>query len=45
MVMIELSVQGERRKASMADILVGVCYGPPNQDAAAHRIFYKQLKI
>lgn len=32
-----------RGKASMADILVGVCYGPPNQAEEADRIFYNQL--
>lgn len=28
----------------MVDILVGVCYGPLNQDEEADRIFYKQLE-
>ncbi|KAK4826087.1 hypothetical protein QYF61_005046 [Mycteria americana] len=33
----------DRGKASQADIMVGVCYGPPNQDEEADEIFYKQL--
>ncbi|KAK4830698.1 LOW QUALITY PROTEIN: hypothetical protein QYF61_012867 [Mycteria americana] len=32
-----------RGKANKADIMVGVCYRPPNQDEAADEIFYKQL--
>ncbi|KAF1483971.1 Aprataxin and PNK-like factor, partial [Eudyptula minor novaehollandiae] len=32
-----------RGKASKADIVVGVCYRPPNQDEEADEIFYKQL--
>ena len=32
-----------RGKASKADIMVGVCYRPPNQDEEADKIFYKQL--
>ena len=32
--------QGEGQKA---DITVGVCYRPPNQDEEAGEIFYKQL--
>ncbi|KAK4827657.1 hypothetical protein QYF61_020429 [Mycteria americana] len=30
-------------KANKADIMVGVCYRPPNQDEEADEIFYKQL--
>ncbi|KAK4827898.1 LOW QUALITY PROTEIN: hypothetical protein QYF61_022321 [Mycteria americana] len=32
-----------RGKANKADIMVGVCYRPPNQDEEADEIFYKQL--
>ncbi|GAB0208671.1 hypothetical protein GRJ2_003332800 [Grus japonensis] len=32
-----------RGKANKADIMVGVCYRPPNQDEQADKIFYKQL--
>ncbi|GAB0183530.1 hypothetical protein GRJ2_000818300 [Grus japonensis] len=32
-----------RGKANKADIMVGVCYRPPNQDEEADKIFYKQL--
>ena len=32
-----------RGKANKADIMVGVCYRPPNQDDEADEIFYKQL--
>ncbi|KAK4813674.1 LOW QUALITY PROTEIN: hypothetical protein QYF61_017641 [Mycteria americana] len=32
-----------RGKANKADIVVGVCYRPPNQDDEAEKIFYKQL--
>ncbi|GAB0210072.1 hypothetical protein GRJ2_003473000 [Grus japonensis] len=32
-----------RRKANKADIMVGVCYRPPNQDEEMDEIFYKQL--
>ncbi|GAB0204011.1 hypothetical protein GRJ2_002866700 [Grus japonensis] len=32
-----------RGKASKADILLGVCYKPPNQDEETDEIFYKQL--
>ncbi|KAK4823371.1 hypothetical protein QYF61_001719 [Mycteria americana] len=32
-----------RGKAKKADIMVGVCYRPPNQDEVADKIFYKQL--
>ncbi|KAK4811169.1 hypothetical protein QYF61_019800 [Mycteria americana] len=32
-----------RGKANKADIVVGVCYRPPNQDEEADEIFYKQL--
>jgi len=31
-------------KANKADIVVGVCYRPPNQDEETHEIFYKQLQ-
>ncbi|KAK4828588.1 hypothetical protein QYF61_000040 [Mycteria americana] len=30
-------------KANKADIVVGVCYRPPNQDDEADKLFYKQL--
>ncbi|KAK4822905.1 hypothetical protein QYF61_023268 [Mycteria americana] len=32
-----------RGKANKADIVVGVCYRPPNQDEEADELFYKQL--
>jgi len=32
-----------RGKANKADILVGVCYRPPNQDEEADEVFYKRL--
>ncbi|PKU35038.1 adaptin ear-binding coat-associated protein 1 [Limosa lapponica baueri] len=32
-----------RGRASKADIVVGVCYRPPNQDVEVDEIFYKQL--
>ena len=32
-----------RGKANKADIMVGVCYRPPNQDEEADEIFCKQL--
>ncbi|KAK4812337.1 hypothetical protein QYF61_017114 [Mycteria americana] len=32
-----------RGKANKADIVVGVCYRPPNQDEKADELFYKQL--
>ncbi|KAK4816201.1 hypothetical protein QYF61_012666 [Mycteria americana] len=32
-----------RRKANKADIVVGVCYRPPNQDEETDELFYKQL--
>ncbi|KAJ7411268.1 adaptin ear-binding coat-associated protein 1 [Pitangus sulphuratus] len=32
-----------RRKANKADILVGVCYTPPNQDDEDDELFFKQL--
>ncbi|KAJ7428451.1 hypothetical protein WISP_01229 [Willisornis vidua] len=32
-----------RGKANKADILVGVCYSPPNQDDEGDEFFYKQL--
>ena len=32
-----------RGKANKADILLGVCYRPPNQDEEADEAFYKQL--
>jgi len=28
-----------RGKANKADILLGVCYRPPNQDEEAHEVF------
>jgi len=32
-----------RGKANKADILLGVCYRPPNQDEEVHESFYKRL--
>ncbi|KAJ7427231.1 hypothetical protein WISP_08882 [Willisornis vidua] len=32
-----------RWKANKADILVGVCYGPPSQEDEGDELFYKQL--
>jgi len=32
-----------RGKAKQADILLGVCYRPPNQDEEADEVFYKRL--
>ena len=32
-----------RGKANKADIMVGVCYRPPNQDEETDEIFYKRL--
>jgi len=32
-----------RGKANKADILLGVCYRPPNQDGQADEVFYKTL--
>ncbi|KAK4829639.1 hypothetical protein QYF61_005850 [Mycteria americana] len=32
-----------RGKAKKADIVVGICYRPPNQDEATDELFYKQL--
>ncbi|KAK4824521.1 hypothetical protein QYF61_016101 [Mycteria americana] len=32
-----------RGKANKADIVVGVCYRPPNQDEETDELFYKQL--
>lgn len=32
-----------REKSSKADILMGVCYRPSNQDKEADEAFYKQL--
>jgi len=32
-----------RRKANKADILLGVCYRPPNQDEEVDEAFYKWL--
>ena len=32
-----------RGKANKADILLGVCYRPPNQDEEVDEVFYKQL--
>ncbi|KAK4819016.1 LOW QUALITY PROTEIN: hypothetical protein QYF61_024132 [Mycteria americana] len=34
---------GIRGKANKADIAVGVCYRPPNQDEETDELFYKQL--
>ena len=36
----EVRIKG---KANKADIMVGVCYRPPNQDKEADEKFYKQL--
>ena len=32
-----------RGRADKADILVGVCYRPPNQDEETDELFYEQL--
>jgi len=32
-----------RGKANKADILLGVCYRPPNQDEEGDEVFYKRL--
>ena len=32
-----------RGKACMEDILLGVCYRPPNQDEEVDEVFYEQL--
>jgi len=32
-----------RGKANKADILLGVCYRPPNRDEEADEVFYKWL--
>jgi len=32
-----------RGKANKADILLGVCYRPPNQDEEVDEAFYKRL--
>ena len=32
-----------RGRADKADILVGVCYRPPNQDEDTDELFYEQL--
>jgi len=32
-----------RGKANKADILLGVCYRPPNQDEEADEVFYQSL--
>ena len=32
-----------RARANKADILVGVCYRPPNQDEETDEVFYEQL--
>ncbi|KAK4828050.1 hypothetical protein QYF61_023088 [Mycteria americana] len=31
------------KKANKADIVMGVCYRPPNQDEETNKLFYKQL--
>lgn len=33
----------DRGRADKADILVGVCYRPPNQDEETDEVFYEQL--
>ena len=33
-----------RGRANKADIMVGCCYRPPNQDEEVDEIFYKQLR-
>ncbi|KAK4816346.1 hypothetical protein QYF61_015660 [Mycteria americana] len=40
---VECSWVRMRGKANKADILLGVCYRPPNQDEEAGEAFYKQL--
>ena len=32
-----------RESANKADILLGVCYRPPNQDEKMDKVFYEQL--
>ena len=32
-----------RESANKADILLGVCYRPPNQDEEMDKVFYEQL--
>ena len=32
-----------RERADKADILVGICYRPPNQDEETDEVFYEQL--
>ena len=32
-----------RGRADKADILVGICYRPPNQDEETDEVFYEQL--
>ena len=32
-----------RGRANKADILVGICYRPPNQDEETDEVFYEQL--
>ena len=32
-----------RGRADKADILVGICYRPPNQDEETDELFYEQL--
>ena len=32
-----------RGRADKADILVGVCFRPPNQDEETNEVFYMQL--
>ena len=40
---IEYSRIQMRGQANKADILLGVCYRPPNQDAEADEVSYKRL--
>ena len=37
---LRVKIQG---RADKADILVGICYRPPNQDEETDEVFYKQL--
>jgi len=41
--MIECLSVSMRGKANKADILLGVCYTPPNQDKEVEKAFYKWL--
>ncbi|KAJ7425528.1 mitochondrial fission process protein 1 [Willisornis vidua] len=41
--MVECLCLRIRGKASKADILVGISYGPPNEEEDVNELFYKQL--